>query len=102
VSILELLKANSPLLIVGLLSTLAYLARFLYLHGSDEAEKATGNAIIIFPAGASIVGGIKVVILSFDPKICNTSEVEQLYVCLGGLAILIASCFDVYRKIKNA
>ncbi len=98
----ELLQQAFPLLIAGLVSSILYLMRFLYVNGSTQAEKAIGNTTIIFPAGASVIGGLKTIYFSFNVKACDITQIEQVYVCLGGLVVFLASSFDVYRKIKDA
>jgi hypothetical protein len=57
------------------------------------------EAIIIIIAGTSVVAGIKVCLLSFDKDLCKTTEIEQIYVFLGGFSVIWTSGMEIYSRI---
>jgi hypothetical protein len=57
------------------------------------------EAVIIILAGASVIGGIKVCLLSFNKVVCQTSEIEQMYVFIGGFAVIWTSAIELHGRI---
>ncbi|HVD97776.1 MAG TPA: hypothetical protein VNB90_06190 [Cytophagaceae bacterium] len=76
---------------------------FIYLFKKifkRQTETLTlANAVIIILAGASIVGGVKVCLLAFNKNVCRTSEIEQIYVFIGGFAVIWIAVIELYTKI---
>ena len=103
----SIFKQAIPLLTAGLVAVLLYAGLFIRKHRATPdldkngtLEKAVAESIAIFLAGGSIVGGMKVIYFSYNDKTCSIAEVEQVYICVGGLAVALLSLIEVYKKIK--
>lgn len=80
-----------------------FLVYFFKKISQRQAQSLTlAGAVIIILAGASVIGGIKVCLLSFNKELCRTSEIEQMYVFIGGFAVIWTSTMELYTRIFKA
>jgi hypothetical protein len=74
---------------------------FLFLKEKKHQELDLANAVIVFLAWASLIGGFRVLFLSFNKSICNPTEIEQVYIFIGGLAVVWTSLMELYKKYST-
>ena len=71
---------------------------FLFLRRKKHQELNLANAVIVFLGWVPLVGGFRVLLLSFNKSVCNPTEIEQVYIFIGGLAVIWTSFMELYKK----
>jgi hypothetical protein len=94
--VLELLKLPSPCYaIIGLAVFLtAYLLKKRSFSG---LELSTLIFVIIDSIG--VVAGVNVCRVSFTATNCGDTPIDQIYLFIGGFAVIYVSCKDLWGKV---
>jgi hypothetical protein len=54
--------------------------------------------IFVIIDSIGIIAGINVAIISFGPPSCGQTPVEQIYIFIGGFAVIYVSFKDIWNK----
>lgn len=74
-----------------------YLLSFLIKRKSFSGLDLTALIFVIIDS-IGIIAGINVAIISFGPSSCGQTPVEQIYIFIGGFAVIYVSCKDIWNK----
>ena len=96
--ILEVISSNKVGFIVAAIVLLIYV-----LYPSKIKKNELSDGIIVATSALGAFGGLKVFVFAIVMVKCNVGkfEIEQIYVFLGGVAMIWISLEGIFKKFKD-
>jgi hypothetical protein len=96
--VVQLLKLPSPYYaIIGLIVFLtAYLLKRKSFSGLE-----LGTLIFVIIDSIGVIAGINVAKVSIGVTECGDTPIEQIYLFIGGFAVVYVSCKDLWGKYRE-